>query len=271
VRILTYNVHGWLAPDGTPNLDRVAGVIASGPADLVGLNEVFHPDERASLHLLAERLGMNFAFGATQSSDPQKHPPYGNALLSRWPIIAHAAHHLAPVVSYGKRGLLEARVPLPSGTPLTVYVTHLDHRQEEIRLAQWASAESWLVRDRGRPHLLLGDFNALAQTDYVEATERARLDTYQAERGWPPASFDLVARVLKSGYLDAFVTAGHGPGRGATYPADAPERRIDYIFLPAVWREALRSCVPFIVDAPGLASDHLPVLAELDARVTGQP
>lgn len=267
MRVLTYNVHGWQRPEGGPNVDLVAEVIEATAADLVGLNEVFYPEGGSpppALERLAAKTGMHYAFGATQPSDPQKHPPYGNALLSRWPIMAHAAHHLAPVVSYGKRGLLECRVLAPSTGPLTVYVTHLDHRLEQIRLEQWSAANTWLLRDRNRPHLLLGDFNALAETDYPDSTGRERLAAYQAERGWPTPAFDLVGQVVRAGYLDSYAAAGHPAGAGATFPADSPERRIDYIFLPANWRNALKSCLPSTVGPVAAASDHLPVLAEVD-------
>jgi endonuclease/exonuclease/phosphatase family metal-dependent hydrolase len=268
VKVLTYNVHGWIAPDGGPNVDRVAEVIARSGADIVGLNEVFHPVDAgasAALARLAETLGMTFAFGATQSSEPNPgHPPYGNAVLSRWPIMAHAAHHLAPAVLYGKRGLLEARILPPSGRPLTVYVTHLDHRSEEVRLAQWVSADTWLARDRGRFHLALGDFNALAASDYVAPGALERLAAYQQEQGWPVPSFDLIGRVVKSGYADAYCAAGGAEAGGATWPAGAPERRIDYIFLPRGSAASVRSCAPLDASFVTAASDHLPVLAEID-------
>ena len=267
MRVLTYNVHGWQKPDGGSNVELIAGVIAASAPDLVGLNEVFHPfgeESQPALEALSSRLGMHFAFGATQPADPTKHPPYGNAVLSRWPIQAHAAHHLAPVVSYGKRGMLECRVLRPSGSSLTIYVTHLDHRKEQLRLEQWSSANSWLLRDRNRLHLLLGDFNALAATDYPDDAALTRLTAYQAENGWPTPAFDLVQQVLKAGYVDTFVAAGHPPATGATFPADTPERRIDYIFLPAAFASSLRVCVPFSNGAAASASDHLPVLAEID-------
>jgi endonuclease/exonuclease/phosphatase family metal-dependent hydrolase len=267
VRVLTYNVHGWLKPSGESNVDQVARIISAAQADVVGLNEVFHLQhgrEKPPLDELAARLGMHYAFGVTQSVDPQKHPPYGNALLSRWAIMAHAAHHLAPAVSYGKRGMLECRLILPSGAPLTVYVTHLDHRSEQIRVEQWAAANTWLLRDRNRPHLLLGDFNALAETDYPDPAALARLKAYQAERGWPTPAFDLVGQVLKSGYIDCFVAAGNPAASGATLPPDAPERRIDYVFLPALMRPTLRSCAAVVTPLVSTASDHLPVLAEID-------
>ena len=44
MKFLTYNVHGWLTPDGSAsNVDLLVEVIAATGADLVGLNEVFHP------------------------------------------------------------------------------------------------------------------------------------------------------------------------------------------------------------------------------------
>lgn len=267
MKVLTYNVHGWQAPAGGSNLDLVTEVIAASAADVVGLNEVFHPASASAecpLSVLAERLDMHYAFGVTQPADPQSnHPPYGNALLSRWPVVAHAAHHLSPATRHGKRGLLEVRLLLPSGETFTAYATHLDHRAEEVRMAQWAAARTWLLRDRGRPHLLLGDFNALAQTDYPTPDSVTRLAAYQAQRGWPAPAFALVDQVLEAGYIDSFAAAGNPPMSGATYPASAPERRIDYIFLPSSLAGALLACAPLSVGPGQAASDHVAVFAEL--------
>jgi endonuclease/exonuclease/phosphatase family metal-dependent hydrolase len=205
---------------------------------------------------------MAYAFGPTLPAEPDPDAvSYGNALLSRWPILAYATHHLAPAVSYGRRGLLETRVLLPSGQPFTIYVTHLDHRSEAIRLEQWASANAWLLRDRGRPHLLLGDFNALAAGDYPAPETVAQLRAYQAAQGWPTPAFDLIAQVLKAGYVDTYGRAG--VGQGQTWPSAAPERRIDYIFLPSVLAGGLASCSRWDDPVARGASDHLPVLAEI--------
>lgn len=263
MKVLTYNVHGWRTADDAPNTHLVADVITSTGADLVALNEVFHRGGTDSpLVELAASLGMGYAFGPTQqAADAAPHPPYGNALLSRHPILAYAGHHLAPLVSYGKRGMLEARVLLPGGQAFTVYVTHLDHRKEQVRLEQWAAAHTWLLRDRARPHLLLGDFNALAASDYTGEGALERLAAYQQERGWPTPAFDVVAAIVKAGYVDAYGRAGRGPG--ATFPAEEPERRIDYIFVAPACAGLLLSCAPLDTPATRAASDHLPVLAEL--------
>lgn len=265
VKVLTYNIHGWQTPEGQPNIDLVTEVIASSGADLVGLNEVFHPaptPHGPALAVLARGLEMHFAFGPTVAATPQPdHPPYGNALLSRWPILAFAAHHLAPMTVYGKRGLLEVRVQLPDGRPFTVYVTHLDHRSEALRLEQWSAAYTWLSRDRNRPHLLIGDLNALSAADYPTPDALAQLAAYQADRGWPAPSFELMAQVFKAGYVDALAACG---GQVPTYPAQAPERRIDYILLPHTWAVRLGSCGRILSPAAQTASDHLPVYAECD-------
>jgi len=266
MKLLTYNVHGWLTPDGSAsNVDLLAEVIAATGADLVGLNEVFHPwrtPAGPALKVLADSLGMVYAFGPTLPAEPTLDAvPYGNALLSRWPILAYAAHHLAPAVSYGRRGLLETRVLLPTGQAFTVYVTHLDHRSESIRLEQWAAANTWLLRDRGRPHLLLGDFNALAAVDYPAPEAVEQLKAYQLTQGWPVPAFDLIAQVLKAGYVDAYDRAGLSQAQ--TWPSVAPERRIDYIFLPGILADGLVSCSRWDNPTARSASDHLPVLAEI--------
>ena len=266
MKILTYNIHGWRGsdPDGAFNLDMLTQVISDAGADVVSLNEVFHPypaEGDPALTQLAARLGMQCAFGpALSAEESPRSIPYGNALLSHWPILAHAAHHLPSGTSGERRGLFEARIAVPDGPSLTVYVTHLDHRAEAVRLAQWSAANAWLGRERGRPHVLIGDFNALAASDYPNA---AALDSLRAQRaadGWPPPAFDLVDRVLKTGYVDAFARAGEGAG--ATFPSDAPHMRIDYVFQPEAWADVLVSCRRWEHPLVPSASDHLPVLAE---------
>ncbi len=268
VKALTYNIHGWLTAENTPNLDRVAEVIAASGADLVGLNEVFHPyptTDGPALEALARKLGMAYAFVTTIAADPQQRGgiPYGNALLSRWPILAYAAHHLPPMTEYGQRGLLETRVAPPDAPPFTVYVLHLDHRFEDRRVQEWAAAMTWLGRDRARPHLLMGDFNALSPADYADSAALARITAVQAERGWAPPAFQLMAQITKAGYVDAYVAGGFGPAE--TWTAAQPDRRIDYIFYPASWADVRVTCRRWDAPPAPLASDHLPVLAEFDA------
>lgn len=278
MRILTYNIHGWRTLDGDPNWKQVARVIAATEADIVGLNEVFHPhsllDEleedggKAALPNLAERLDMHFVFGPTvrwPATDELPANSYGNALLSRWPIIASAAHHLSAVEGKEQRGLLEGRVLLPSERTFTVYVTHLDHTDEAARLTQLRALRSWTIRDRNRPHVVMGDFNAIHPWDYAQrpqalaALARHPQGSHLLNDGAGPA---VIPRMEKSGYTDLFRRCGV-PGQGTFIPAEQP-LRIDYIWANEVLADAAQ-CVQIWSEAAGEeASDHRPVLAEID-------
>lgn len=271
MRVLTYNIHGWRGAHDHVDIARLARVIGASQADIVALNEVFHPfvppgDSRAALDSLAEALSMQGAFGVAFTPHLAFAPlaSYGNALLTHWPLLAHAGHHLTPLEGHEQRGLLEARVLLPDGrTTLSVYVTHLDHHSEAARLAQLSAALQWTVRDRGRPHLLLGDFNALNPADYqdnaaaVDALRQTPDTAHMVEDG-----MQVVPRLLRAPYVDAFAQCGDGPA--PTFPASAPHIRIDYIFVSAPLAPALRRCYRWETEETALASDHLPVLAEFD-------
>lgn len=268
LRVLTYNIHGWRNAAGQTDVAALARVIAASGADIVALNEVFHPlaapgSDRAALDELAARLSMSYAFGVALTPQFAFAPlaSYGNALLSRLPILAHAGHHLTPVEGHEQRGLLETRLLLADGrTTLSVYVTHLDHKSEAARLKQLAAVFQWTVRDRERPHLLMGDFNALSAGDFQE--NQAALDRVLGDEGLNNLAADgmeVTARVRRRGYVDAT----RQPAQ-PTFPVHDPLVRIDYIWASAPLADRVRSCRPWQTGETATASDHLPVLAELD-------
>lgn len=280
MRILTFNIQGWRTIDGRPNLNAVTDVIAATQAHIVGLNEVFYPqrvegDERPALEALAARLGLSFVFGPCLRWPAQNDMParaYGNALLSRWPITASAGHHLTPkeedahgaLTGKEQRGLLEARILLPHGRVLTVYVTHLDHTSEEARQVQLRVARTWLSRDRNRPHLVMGDFNAIHPWDFDNAPAKLAA----LERNSPAAHMldgaagpRVIAQMEKAGYVDLYQRFGPPGAQSFLTTADHP-MRIDYIFASQLLAPHAVSCA-ILGDFDGV-SDHRPVLAELD-------
>lgn len=281
MRVLTYNIHGWRTADGAPNLEAVAQVIAATDADIVGLNEVYYPRAVAgaagpALEALAEGLGMHFVFGPCVRWPAQNDMPadaYGNALLSRRPILASAAHHLTPVPGKEQRGLLEARIQIPGRDPLTVYVTHLDHTDEDARLVQLRALRTWTVRDRNRPHVVMGDFNAIAPWDFAERPEAlAALGNNPKGKHMVQSAKDngpqVVTQMEKAGYIDAYPRFG-APGAQSFVLATNPTIRIDYIFVSAPLLPALTGCT-IVQEPPGqAASDHRPVLAEFDLGKIG--
>lgn len=260
MRVLTYNIHHWEGSDGRVDVARVAAVVRASGADVVALNEVYHPAPapglgRPALTAMAEMLGMHVVFGAAlQMAWPDSAQPvgYGNACLSRHPIQAYAAHHLPALPGHEARGLLEVRVAPADGSPLTVYITHLDHLAEEVRLAQVQASLQWTARDRARPHLWMGDFNALAPHS---ALEPSRLSVPSGA----PGEGQVIARLLRAGYVDCAAQAGSPQ---PTWSTAHPHQRIDYIFASAVLAPSLRACWRWEEPPATEASDHFAVAAE---------
>lgn len=287
MRIATYNIHGWKTADGAPNVDGVAAVLAAIDADIVGLNEVFHPhvavgETVPALERLADTLGMHHLFGPCLRWPAQDDMPanaYGNALLSRYPIIAGAAHHLTPKETHlqaaveGKeqRGLLEARLLLPDNQTFTVYVTHLDHTSEQARLAQLRTLRTWTGRDRNRPHVVIGDFNAVSTWDWDEEG-LAYLSAQAENRGGNLVGREtgpqVVAQMEKAGYTDLYTRFG-AAGRRTFLPPEDKSIRIDYIFASKALAPKARAC-DIWAEAPGAeASDHSPVWADFVDVING--
>jgi endonuclease/exonuclease/phosphatase family metal-dependent hydrolase len=259
LRVLTWNVHAGADALGQDNLARVAQRIRAEGADVVLLQEIDRGVARSRRvdqpAELARLTGLHVAFG--KSLDYQG-GEYGVAVLSRWPIAAQATVPL-PVDPPQRRSggattprvALVARLAAPAavGGPLVIVDSHIDasrddrwRRQEAAQLA--AIADS-LVRLGGATVLVGGDMNS------------------------EPASAAQAALTGPAGGVlrDAWVECGGAPDDPAarTYPARAPVKRIDYLYLTrAISCRAVRA----IADS---ASDHRPVLVELVPRQAGTP
>jgi endonuclease/exonuclease/phosphatase family metal-dependent hydrolase len=66
---------------------------------------------------------------------------------------------------------------------------------------------------------------------------------------------------MAAGFEDAWMRA-RAKGEGWSYPADKPVKRIDYIFTRP--SDSVRAKRAWLLST--LASDHLPVVAELEIR-----
>jgi endonuclease/exonuclease/phosphatase family metal-dependent hydrolase len=235
LRVLTFNIHTGIGSDGALDLARTAGAVRDSRADVVGLQEVdVHWDARSDFRDqardLARLLGMRVFFAPIYDLPGTPRRQYGVAILSRFPVLG-TTNHLITRLSTQEDNPTPAPAPgfaeavlLVHGRPVHVYSTHLDYRADPaVRVLQVADTLRIMARDRG-PKVLLGDFNAVH-----DAPELAPLWT---------ALTDVAPT-------------------GATYPADVPTKRIDYV---AVSRDVVAhaATVP-----PTLASDHRPVLADL--------
>jgi Metal-dependent hydrolase len=239
LRVATYNVHGCVGMDGQRSEGRIAEVIASMSADIVGLQELdlgrarsAHADQAA---LIATQLGWKYHFHpAMRSGDEQ----YGNAIVSRFPIELKRAAEMpgaAPWYCREQRGAIWMQAKTDLG-PVHIINTHFGLGRTERRLqAKLLIGPTWLGSvPRNEPSILLGDFNSVR-------TSRA---------------YRLIGEHLRD--VRALVRPS---GAFRTFPTRFPSLAVDHIFVNA----ALSPTQLNVHRTPlaRLASDHFPLVCVL--------
>jgi endonuclease/exonuclease/phosphatase family metal-dependent hydrolase len=234
VRVLSWNVHALVGADGRRDPERIARVIEDANADVVGLQEVLGPAAPGSRDPgedLAALTGLASAFGPTLVRGGRA---FGNAILSRHPIVATRAYDLS-VPGREPRGCLRADVDA-TALRLHFFAAHLGlhWRERRKQAAQLLSAD--ILRDAALAHplVLVGDFNA-----------------------W--SSRSAVPRWLRRQLVDCALAVGGGR---ATFPARLPVLRLDRAYVDAAFRVV--GCEVIASGAARAASDHLPLVVELE-------
>ena len=224
VTIATYTSHGAVGMDRKFAPERVAGVLQEIDADVIALQEVplGGADWPDVLALLQQATGFQAVEGPTDCG-PRKR--FGNAVLSRYPIIATRSINLC----FGRReprGALDADIDC-HGHPLRVIATHLGlrpaERREQIRLLLQA------FDTQAMPVILLGDLNEWF--------------------AW--------GRPLRM--LQAHFEPMPAP---ATFPAPYPLFALDRIWISP--RRRLVHVAVHATPLAKAASDHLPLIARID-------
>lgn len=232
LRIVTYNIHHAEGVDDKLDIDRIAGIVRALNPDVVCLQEVdrnlprtLHVDMPA---LFAEKLGMAVVFEPNYRFEGGE---YGNAVLSKFPLVSHKNHALPNPENVEPRGCLHVEV-LVGETPVQVFCTHLGLRPPE-RAAQAEAIVAILPADA--PVVLCGDMNENEQGAGMKAFLARLQDTLSPE-----------------------------PAPSWSFPAAKPARRIDYILASDAWTAK----EGWIVRTPetAVASDHLPVMSVLELK-----
>jgi endonuclease/exonuclease/phosphatase family metal-dependent hydrolase len=230
LRVMTFNIHSGFGSAGRHDPEAIAKAIEDSGADVVAIQEVSRVrllDGGTDLAgWLSRRLGMPFLFHG------EEEPIWGNAILSRYPILEHGQGALPEGGALITRGFLWAEIDLGGETPLFLIATHLHHIEadHDVRLEQVpVLLDLW----GGRPlTVLLGDLNAKPEWEEMQL-------------------------IYDAGLIDSWAETGGGDG--FTWPATGADKRIDWI-----WHTA-DSVVIRAEVIQTLASDHLPVLAVIDS------
>lgn len=140
-------------------LPLILDVLREASPDVIGLQEVLQ-DAATNLpnqaQTIAEALGYQVVFVSADAEGAPRR--YGNAILTRLPIVEQATTRLEPMDDYRTA----VRVCVRIGDRLIDVVnTHLHHTPEggAIRQRQIETLMTWLG-DTGRPLILMGDLNA---------------------------------------------------------------------------------------------------------------
>lgn len=231
MKIMTFNTQHCLNyVERKIDFQIMANAILKCGADIVGLNEMRsqgeNPEYTYQTEALSKLTGLpHYYFAKAIDADGGKNP-YGNAMLSRYPIVSA---QVIPVPDpptrvegkmYETRCLLKAK--LENG--LTVMVIHFGLNPDEAENAVATVVENL----ESEKCILMGDFN-VDPDDPVLLPIREKMKDAAEKFAEPRLS----------------------------YPSDVPERKIDYIFVsPDIEIEA--ADIPAIV-----ASDHRPHTAEI--------
>ncbi len=229
--VMSYNIlHCEIYREKRIDFDTFAQTILDSGADIVGLNEVRGDGERADYEaqaaILAEKTGFYYYFA--KAIDVGGKNPYGNALLSRYPIKnAQTIPIPDPLVRIGSgfetRCLLKAEIDVAGG--LAVLVTHFGLNASEQKNA----VKTVLQHLDADKLILMGDFNVTPDDAVLQPIRKKCKD-----------AADLFTQPKQS------------------FPSDAPNVKIDYIFAtPAV--RILAADIPSTV-----VSDHRPHTAEIE-------
>ncbi|MDX1415205.1 MAG: endonuclease/exonuclease/phosphatase family protein [Candidatus Promineifilaceae bacterium] len=229
IRVVNYNLHNGIDPQGHLGLEALARVIEAENPDVVGLQEVSRGwvinGSVDMLTWLSQRLGMTAVFGPTADSQ------WGNAVLTRLPILSQENRELPTDELLLRRGYLVVQMDRGSDEPLEFINTHYHHKDGEgdIRLDQSLAVLGFWDE---RPNtVIVGDLNA--------------------EHGEP--EIDIYKQ---AGFGDVLDLTGVFPGY--TNPVPSPTRRIDYIWITPDL-QAKDANIPLVG-----ASDHLATAVSID-------
>lgn len=243
-RLLTYNI----LRGGIGRTDVLAKVINACRPDLVLLQEA---TDAGIVKQLAKLTGM---------ADGRTFQRQSLGFLSREMVAS--CQWIRPRVS--RHAFVEV---VPKGEKLRVYGVHLSAIlaawTEQRRLFELRAMLKSIERHRTGFHVLAGDFNTVAAG---EGFQVGKLPMRLRPLMWLSGGtvrWRTIETVVKSGYCDSFRKL-HPTDPGMTLPTHDPMLRLDYVFVPQAQCDRVKTCEVVRTSPADIASDHFPVLAEID-------
>lgn len=250
LRVVTFNLYHDKA-DWPARRSLAIEQLRELDADVVALQEVIRkPTVRNQAEDLGEALGYQVYF--VSIDPPGREQRYGNAVLTRLPVLASDWKALQPLSDSRSAGLV--RVDF-HGSPVNVYFTHLHWQNTPegaaIRERQVEDLLGFIDATRGdAPSIVMGDLNASSDSAEL-ARLNARFDS----------SFDALHPDANGNTNED--QASHTTLNPRFFPDD--QRRIDHIHVERGAFAPVSSRV--VLDRPGpdgtLPSDHFGLFSVL--------
>lgn len=245
VRLMTYNIHRAIGVDRRFRPKRIIELLWNHDPDVVLLQEVDEGVPRSRELDLAKEIarGLDFPYYAVGHNVSLRKGKYGNATLSRFPIVRERNIDLT-IGEKKRRGCQHTslRPQARSGRrhQLEVFNLHLglSMRERQQQVGRLVRSREFRRLDEDAPCILGGDFNdwrSLLRFFFVEA-------------------FAFRCATDRDGR--------RGPRAIRTYPAPSPQAGLDKIY----YRGALRllSVHRCAHQTSRVASDHLPVICDFE-------
>jgi endonuclease/exonuclease/phosphatase family metal-dependent hydrolase len=177
-RLATINVHSFRKPsDRSNNISELVSILEPLNLDLIGVEEIQNNDKWKKFCV---DMGLTYS-----SYGPWNGNSAGNGIASRYPIQSYSTQQSTLICQGGTRSILQCS--LDTFQNLTFGVTHLDHLDEDVRLAQI---------NEFNPHkknidILMGDMNALTREDYSDDYYQNIVIGQRQKCKWETPRFDL--------------------------------------------------------------------------------
>ena len=123
VRVMTWNIHGGIGPDGLHDLQRMLTVIQRANPDILALQEVDSRRLKGGEHPVSTLKRVLGHHGIAAAAITTADGDYGQVLLSRWPLDDAVVHDIS-VPRREPRRAIAATVRTSAG-PLFVVAAHL--------------------------------------------------------------------------------------------------------------------------------------------------
>ncbi len=155
IRLLTWNIHGGVAPNWSYDLERVVALVRRHDPDIVALQEVESRRSRSgepAFDVLKRALGEHCVEArAVSAADGD----YGHVVISRWPMSDTVLHDIS-ITGREPRRAIETTVATEHG-PLHMVAVHLGLSFRERR--KQAATLSAIANSAPETTVVCGDFN----------------------------------------------------------------------------------------------------------------